>query len=445
MPHSRTSITFPFCGSRPLHARFDAAPISSDGGAVLLAAVDRRLGLVDALAAAARDARDARYTDHTMNDLLRQRIFQIALGYEDCNDANTLRRDPVLKACCGRDPAQDPDLASQPTLSRCENALGPRACYRLARGLLDAYVASHPVRPKELVLDLDLTDDPTHGQQELSFFHGFYDAHVYLPLLVFDGAGALITAVLLPGRNPGAAPAVAVLKRLVHTLRERWPGLRLIVRADAGFASPVLYQCIADEGLECLIGFRSNPRLDRMARRLAARARRKFQRTGGKARLFTSVRYRARKGWPRSFRIVIKAEHMKEGPNIRYVLTTLAGRADALYDRYVERGEACENSIKDLKSALKGDRLSCHRFWANQVRLLLHAAAFALLFALRRCAAGTELASAQFDTLRLRLLKIGAHLVVSVRRLILHLSSSHPWQRVWWIVARRVLRLAPAP
>jgi hypothetical protein len=442
MAHSLTAITFPFRGVRPLHARFDAAPISSDGGAPLLAALDRKLGLVDGLAQAVRDPRDARYTDHSLTDLLRQRIFQIALGYEDCNDADTLRHDPVLKASCGRDPETDPDLASQPTLSRCENALGPKACYRLAQRLFATYLAQNLTRPKEVILDVDLTDDPTHGQQELSFFHGFYDAHVYLPLLVFDQDGALLTAVLMPGRNPGAAPVVAVLKRLVAALRERWPGIRLLVRADAGFASPALYRFVEDAGVECLIGFRANPRLDRLARRLQTKARRQFLRTGRKARLFTSVRYRARKGWSRSYRIVIKAEHMKEGPNVRYVLTTLAGRADSLYDRYVERSEACENSIKDLKCALKGDRLSCHRFWANQARLLLHASAYVLLFALRRCARGTELASAQFDTLRLRLLKIGAHLVGSVRRLTLHLSSSHPWQRVWCIVAHRVLRLA---
>jgi hypothetical protein len=409
---------------------------------VLLAAADRQLGLVDGLARAVRDPRDARYTDHSLADLLRQRIFQIALGYEDCNDADTLRADPVLKASCGRDPVSDPDLASQPTLSRLENVLGPKACYRIAQRLFATYLAQHPRRPTEVILDVDLTDDPTHGQQELSFFHGFYDAHVYLPLLVFDQAGALITAALLPGKNSGAGAAVMVLKRLVAALRERWPGLRLVVRADAGFAAPALYQFVEDEGLECLIGFRANPRLERMTRRLQAKARRKYLRTGRKARLFTSVRYRARKGWPRAYRIVIKAEHMKEGPNLRFVLTTLPGRAEDVYDRYVERGEACENSVKDLKRALKGDRLSCHRFWANQVRLLLHAAAYTLLFALRRCAAGTELAAVQFDTLRLRLLKIGATIVGTVRRLALRLSASHPWQELWWRIARRVLRLA---
>lgn len=442
MTHSHIPVKFSYRGARSLQAMFDAAPISSDGGAPLLAALDLKLGLVDSLAKVVRDPRDVRYTDHSLADLLRQRIIQIALGYEDANDASTLRRDPVLKVCCGREPEGDPDLASQPTLSRLENTLGRKACYRLAQALFERYIAQHPRRPKELILDVDLTDDPTHGQQELSFFHGFYDSHVYLPLLVFDGEGSLLTAVLLPGRNPGSGPVVAVLKRLVDSLRERWPGIRLLVRADAGMAAPALYALAEAEGLDLLVGFRANPRLERISRRLQSRARRRFLRTGRKARMFTSVTYRARKGWPRAYRIVIKAEHMKEGPNVRYVLTSLPGRADELYDRYVERGEACENSIKDFKRSLKGDRLSCHRFLANQVRLLLHAAAYILLFALRRLAHDTELAQAQFDTLRLRLLKIGASVTSSVRRIVVHLSASHPWQTLWALVARRVLRLA---
>lgn len=442
MTHSRTLIEFPFHGAPPVQARFDATPISSDGGAPLLAALDRRLGLVDALAEAIEDPRDVRYTDHPLRDILRQRIYQIALGYEDANDADTLRRDPVLKVACGRDPVRDGDLASQPTLSRLENALSPRACYRLAAALVARYVAAHPVAPRELVLDVDLTDDPTHGQQEFSAFHGFYDTHLYLPLLVFDQEGALLTAVLQPGKNPGVRVAVAVLKRLVQTLRQRWPSVRILVRADGGMASPALYRFVETEGLDALIGFPVNRRLARKARRLQARARRQFLRTGRKARMFTSVTYRAREGWSRAYRIVLKAEHMAEGPNLRAVLTTLTSRAADVYDRYVERGEACENSIKDFKGALKMDRLSCHRFWANQVRLLLHAAAYQLLFALRRCAKGTELAAAQFDTLRLRLLKIGAQVVGSVRRIVVHLSASHPWQALWTLIARRIQRVA---
>jgi hypothetical protein len=439
MTQSTISIDLPFHGARQLNARFDATPLTSDGGTPLLAALDKKLGLVDSMVSALKDRRDSRYTDHSLADLIRQRVFQISLGYEDCNDADTLRHDPVLKASCGRDPVLDPDLASQPTLSRLENSIGPKACYRLAESLFQVYLAGHPERPKEIVLDLDLTDDPTHGQQELSFFHGYYDSHVYLPLLVFDGEGELLTAVLLPGKNPGAGPVVAVLKRLVESLRERWPGISILVRADSGFASPKLYRLIEREDLGCLIGFRSNPRLERRARKIQAKARRRYLRTKHKARLFTSIRYRAEKGWSRSYRIIIKAEHMAEGPNVRYVLTNRIGRAEALYDRYAMRGEACENSIKDLKRALKGDRLSCHKFWANQFRLILHAASYVLLFSLRRHAAGTELADAQFDTIRLRLLKVAAYLVCSFRRLCLHLSSAHPWQTLWMRIARRIM------
>lgn len=443
MPKDTAQIDFGFDGFRAVRAAFDAGPISSDGGALLLLALDRKLGLIRSLASAIRDHRDARKVDHTIEELVRQRVFQIALGYEDANDSDSLRHDAVLKTCCGRDPVDGADLASQPTVSRLENSVSRTDCYVFARRLFDSYLARHPKRPREIVLDIDTTDDPTHGAQQLSFFHGFYDNHVYLPLLVFDQDGDLITAMLQPGKNPGVGPTVAVLKRLVNRLRFKWPRLRILVRADAGFASPEMYRFIEREGVDFLIGIGGNPRLQKLADRLKKKARRKFLRTAEKARLFTSARYRAKKGWPKSYRVLIKAEHMKDGPNTRFVLTNLSGRADDLYDRYVQRGESCENSIKDLKNVLKADRLSCHDFFANQFRLLLHAAAYVLMFELRRAAHGTELAEAQMDTLRLRLLKIGVRVERSVRRICFHLTSSHPWQALWFLIAGR-LRAAPS-
>jgi hypothetical protein len=432
-------IEFPFAGRRRLRAVFDAGPISSDGGALLLRQVDRNIGLLAAMAEALPDGRDARYVKHTTGEIMQQRVFGIALGYEDCNDATTLRGDPVLKACCGIDPADEHQLASQPTLSRWENEMGPKACYRVADCLLDNYFRRHSRRPSRLVLDVDLTNDPTHGQQEFSAFHGFYDQHVYLPLLVYDQDGDLLTAVLLPGKYPGPQVAVAVLKRIVRKVRARWPGIAIIVRADSGFAAPALYAMCEEHRLGFIVGLQPNVRLKQLAAGLQEKARRRYLRTGRKARLFSSMRYRARRRWPRSYRVLVKAEHQAVGPNVRFVVTNLSGSAQQLYDEeYVARGESCENSIKDLKNALKADRLSCHRFWANQFRLLLHAAAYVLMFALRRAAAGTELAEVQMDTLRLRLLKIGVRVESTARRVWFHLSSSHPWQRVWAAVARRV-------
>jgi hypothetical protein len=433
-------VEFPFAGARKVRAVFDAEPISSDGGALLLHQVDRQLGLVDALAAALPDPRDPRYVEHTMVELLRQRIYGIALGYEDCNDATTLRRDPVLKTCCDRDPLSDDHLASQPTLSRLETTAGPKRCYLLARVILASYFRRHPKRPKRLILDLDTTADPTHGQQEFSAFHAFYDEHIYLPLLIYDQEGDLLTAVLQPGKPQGVGGVVAVLRRIVARARAQWPGVPILIRGDSGFASPDLYVACQKLKVDFLLGLAPNSRLTKLAAPLQEKAKRRFLRTHEKTRLFTSTRYRARRRWPRAYRVLIKAEHQAIGANVRFVVTTLQGRAQDLYDGcYVERAEACENSIKDLKNALKADRLSCHRFWANQFRLLLHSAAYVLMYELRRAAHGTELEAVQMDTLRLRLLKIGVQVASTARRIWFHLSSSHPWQALWVLIARRLV------
>ena len=352
-------IEFPFSGARKVRAVFDADPISSDGGALLLRQVDRRLGLLDSLAAALPDPRDPRYVEHTLVELLQQRVYGIALGYEDCNDATTLRRDPVLKTCCGRDPFSDGNLASQPTLSRLENEAGPKACYLMARAILESYFVRNPKRPKRLILDLDTTADPTHGQQEFSAFHAFYDEHIYLPLLIYDQDGDLVAAVLQPGKPQGVGGVVAVLRRIVSLARTQWPGVSILIRGDSGFASPDMYVACEELEVDFLLGLGPNSRLKKIAALLQEKAKRRFLRTNEKVRLFTSTRYRARRRWPRSYRVLIKAEHQSIGANVRFVVTTLQGRAQALYDEcYVARGEACENSIKDLKNVLKADRLS---------------------------------------------------------------------------------------
>ena len=445
MTSEHLQAEFSFSGARKVRAVFDAGPISSDGGALLLRQVDRRLDLLDSLSAALPDRRDARYVEHTLVELLRQRVYGIALGYEDCNDATTLRRDPVLKTCCDRDPFSGRDLGSQPTLSRLENEMGPKSCYLAAEQILESYFVRHPKPPKGgLILDPDTTADSAHGQQEFTAFHAFYDEHIYLPLLIYDQDGDLLTAVLQPGKPQGAASVVAVLLRVIRRVRKQWPGVPILIRGDSGFASPEMYRLCERLEVNFLLGIGPNVRLKKIAAPLQEKAKRRFLRTGQKARLFSSVRYRARRRWPRSYRVLIKAEHQTIGPNVRFVVTNLSGRAQDLYDRcYVARGEACENSIKDLKNVLKADRLSCHRFWANQFRLLLHCAAYVLMYALRRAARGTELENAQMDTLRLRLLKIGVRVESTVRRIWFHLTPSNPWQPLWLATAARLVG-APA-
>jgi hypothetical protein len=440
-----SQVEFPFAGRRRVRAVFDGGPISSDGGAVLLAEIDRRLKLIESFAAMLPDRRDARYAKHAVVDLLRQRVVGIALGYEDCNDAAALRSDPVLKTVCGRDPFSDGDLGSQPTLSRFENSIGAKTCYQLCAALVDHYCRRKARRPQRITIDLDLTDDPTHGQQELAFFRSHYDNYVYLPLLVFDQDGDLITAVLLPGNAQGPKRIAPILRRIIERLRAKWPGVSLLVRGDSGMSGPEVYSLCREHKVDFVLGLQQNRRLKALAAKLQEKARRRFLRTKTKARLFTSVHYRARRRWPRGYRVVIKAEHHEQGPNVRFVVTTLDGRAEDVYDNwYVPRGEASENSIKDFKRALKGDRLSCTRFWANQFRLVLHALAYVLMYELRRAASGTALAEAQMDTLRLRLLKIGVRVESTARRVWFHLTSSCPWRETWLRLARGLQRVAPS-
>lgn len=439
MHETTTQVDFPFVGRRSVRTAFDAGAISSDGGAVLLAQVERRLGLLRSVADAVHDDRDPRLVGHSIYDLVRQRVFQIALGYEDCNDATTLRSDPVLKVCCGRDPVHDDNLGSQPTLSRLENAVSRKDCYRIARALLDSYCARHAEQPSQITIDLDTTDDPLHGQQELRFYHAYYGEYVYQPLLIFDQDGDLITAVLQPGKTGGPAAVVAVVKRIIKKLRARWSDVPILIRGDSGFASPELYRMTEQLGVHFLVGIGTNKRLKKLAVRLAEKARREYLRSGHKVRVFKTVSYRALKKWNRSYRVVIKCEHSAQGANTRFVVTSMHWHSGGFYDWYAERGEASENSIKDLKRALKADRLSCHRFVANQFRLLLHAAAYVLMYELRRAAQGTSLERVQMDTLRLRVLKIGARVESTARRIWLHLSSSHPWQSLFATIARRLI------
>lgn len=433
-------MDFPFLGARSIRAVFDAERISSDGGAILLAQADRRIGFIRDLASCVTDTRDPRYVSHGVEDLLRQRILQICLGYEDCNDATTLRFDPVLKTCCGRDPETGNDLASQPTLSRFENDADSKICYRIAEMFVESWLKRHKKRPQHLVLDVDTTEDRTYGDQQLSFFNTHAGSWVYFPLLIFDQDGDLIAPILLPGKSNQHAKVAAVLNRILQAIKARWPQLRILLRADSEFAAPVIYDLVATWKLEMLLGFHCNVRLKRMAEALQERARRKFLRTGKKVRLFTSVRYRALRRWNRSYRIVIKAEHSAEGTNLRTVITNLPGHAGKLYGRYAERGESSENSIKDLKNALKADRLSCSKFLSNQFRLFLHGAAYVIMYTLRQAARGTEFAAAQMDTIRLKLLKIGARVQATVRRIWFHLAESHPYQKAWAMIGANLVQ-----
>jgi hypothetical protein len=433
MSQSATPV-YAFSGAAPLplEARFDGGRLTSDGGLPWLERAEMALGLCAAFAAVIPEWRRGPVR-HPRETLVRQRVFQIACGYEDQDDADTLRTDPLLKLVCGQLPETGADLASQPTLSRLENAVDRKSCYRLALALGEGYLRERERDgvPTHIVLDLDGTDDPTHGQQEGSAYHGYYRQHMLHPLLVFDGeTHQLITAVLRPGTTHGSAGVKAVLKRVVRAIRARWPGVMIEVRLDSGGAVPAIYEWCEAEGIRYAIGLVTNPRLTALAAPLAAAAQRQRAETGvEKVRLLGETAYQA-ESWDHPRRVVIKAEALPKGLNTRFVVTTRTDLPETLYDWYVARGDG-ENAIKDLKVACFADRLSDHRFWANQFRLLLHAVAYWLLDSVRRWLLAMRVDRLQLDTLRLRLLKVGGRVHQLRDRVRLRLASSHPGQPLW--------------
>ena len=422
-------LTFGSLFSKEIIADFEGGRITSDAGGLLLRELDQRYRLAEKAARCLHDPREARKVKHDLLTLVRQRLFAIAQGYEDNNDAAALARDPAFKIMAGKAPESVADLASQPTLSRFENQMTAKDLRRLSDWFLDLYLKTHPGPRKVIVLDMDATDDPTHGQQQLSFFHGYYEEHMYHPLLVFDGrTGFPLAAVLRPGNTHGSHGALAVLKRLIKKLRQAYPKALILFRADAGFAVPALYRYLEGQPeTRYVIGFITNNRLLAKTAPLLERAQRQYLETGEKQRLFTSFSYQA-ESWDKPRRIIAKVEYTRLGANQRFVVTNLSRNPQFVYDDiYVLRGDV-ENRIKELKLELKADRLSCHRFWANQFRLLLHTAAYCLFWLLRHHLQGTELATAQVNTLRLKLLKIGARIRETSRRIWVHLASGYPYR-----------------
>jgi hypothetical protein len=431
-------LTFSFFQKRKLTVDFKGGEITSDAGLLLIRQADNSLQLTRGFAGSIEDRRDIRYADHDMQTLLRQRIYQIVAGYEDCNDADLLRRDPALKAACDR-LLSDKELASQPTLSRLENAVTTKDLYRMGQQFLQLYIRRARKRnPQRIILDLDGTDDPTYGNQQLTFFHGYYDQYMYHPLVIYDAdTGELITAALRAGNRHASYGVVSVLKRIIPQLKNAFPTTEIIIRGDAGFAVPHLYEYCEEEGLGYVIGLIRNDVLERMIEDLLETAHGQYEETQQKQRLFTEGNYQA-KSWEKERRVIMKAEWLPQGPNSRFVVTNLCLETQQVYEFYTERGGTCEVRIDEFKNGLKADRLSCQRFLANQFRLFLHMAAYWLVLRLREVLAKTELATMQIQQLRLRLLKIGGQVIQSARRLWFRLASGCPWQAVFVLAHRRL-------
>jgi len=452
---------------RDVVARFDGGSITSDGGALLLREVERRTGIIQQFAACFTDHRDPGRIEHSVEDLVAQRIYSLALGYEDLNDHDDLRRDPLLATLVGKaDPTGSSrlrpadagkPLAGKSTLNRLELTRGEAAAadrYKkialdteaVDRLLLDLFVRSHPKAPKRLVLDLDATDDPIHGQQEGRFFHGYYNNYCYLPLYIFAG-DELLCARLRRSNIDASAGTVEELERIVEHLRGAWPSVRIVIRADSGFAREEIMTWCEMNNVDYVLGLAKNGRLIRAIRREMKRARRQYETTGKTARVFRDFRYSTLDSWRKKRRVIGKAEHMPHGANPRFIVTSIGKNetdAKELYeDEYCARGEM-ENRIKEQQLQLFADRTSSHTMRANQIRLWFSSVAYVLMQALRRLGLrGTAMAQAQCGTIRLKLLKIGARVTVTVRKIWVSLAGGYPYEGIFRAVYRN-LRASPA-
>jgi hypothetical protein len=434
---TRTALPFSSLGPRRLEADFSGGNLTTDAGALLLREADRRLGLLDALDRVIPDPRNPELITHPQRALLAQRVYGIALGYEDLNDHTSLRHDLLWQVLGEYDPGAEQPLASASTLCRLENRARRAVMFQMSAVLVDQFVASFVEPPECLVLDFDATDDPVHGNQEGRFFHGYYDHYCFLPLYVFCG-DQLLVAYLRSADGDPARHTRAILKLLVQRLRQTWPNVRIIVRGDSGFCRWRLMRWCDHNGIGYIFGLARNSRLERLATPWTAAAATCWTLSGEPQRLFGDFAYAA-DSWDRPRRVIVKAEHTAQGDNPRFVVSNLPGNARGLYEvLYCERGEM-ENRIKEQQLMLFADRTSCHDFEANQFRLLLSAAAYVLFEAVRRLGlAGTEMARAQVSTIRLRLFKVAALVQVSVRRVYLRLASGFPLQDLFALVLERL-------
>jgi len=421
-----TTLHFAPFKRRQIEAEFSGGDVSSDGGVLLLRQLERRLGLLERAAAVLSDPRDPERITHSVTDMLKQRVFGLCLGYEDLNDHGELRRDVLLQTAVER----DTPLASAPTLCRLENRASRAVAWALHEVIIERFIASFREAPAELVLDFDATDDPVHGRQEGRFFHGYYDHYCFLPLYVFCGE-QLLVSYLRPSKIDGAKHAWAILALLVKRLRQAWPLVKIILRADSGFCRQRLLAWCQRHAVGYVVGLAKNRRLNDMTELARKRLAAQFEATQLKQRECTEFHYAAGT-WDQPRRVIARLEYGDQGDNPRYIVTNLDGDAAPLYDAlYCARGEM-ENRIKEAQLGLFADRTSCHYFLANQFRLLLASLAYILMERLRNLAlAGTEFARLQTSTLRVKLLKIGAVILRNTRRVRVLLSSAYPYQPIY--------------
>lgn len=432
MTECNTSFELFHPGKKKVVVDFSGGDLSSDGGIALLGELEKKHGFVERFSSCISDPRDPSRIIHSQESLIQQRVFQICAGHEDANDSQVLRHDPILKIACGKLPVTDGALGSQPTITRLENRVTGNDLKRVRNFFINEFIVSLGKEPEEIILDIDGYADETHGNQQLSFFHGFYDHHMYHPVFITHAPSGFPLLLQLRAGNSHAGKGVkAILRWIFWRLRTAFPKARIILRGDGGFSLPEIMNVCERQGIEYVLGYSRNPVLERKNAFLLESARVQFCRTGVKARLFDDVFYMAG-SWKAPRKIIMKAEVMEQGGNQRFLVTNMDGDAQSIYDDvYVMRAEHSENRIKELKIDLKADRLSCTDFNANQYRLLLHQLSYLFLLTVRSYAATTELCKARFSTIQKTLIKIAVRVKETSRRVFCQFSSCCPYQNLF--------------
>jgi hypothetical protein len=453
---NQPSFSFQALETRQVVGRFDGGKITSDGGGLLLRETNRVTGLIPRLAQCFWDGRDGRFVQYPVQQLVAQRVYGLALGYEDLNDHDELREDELLGVLVEK---SDPEeaLAGKSTLNRVELTTHGRDRYKkvvvdeeaVEGFFVRMYLQSRRRAPRRIILDLDATDDPLHGKQEGRFFHGFHGCYCYLPLYIFSDDGYPLWAQLRRSNLDAAAGSVQAIRQIVEQIRQRWPKVKILLRADSGFAREELMAWCESNRVDYVFGLSKNPRLIRQIEKALEQACQEFEQTGKPARRFCNFTYITRKSWSRQRRVIGKAEHLAKGSNPRFIVTSLSVSdypAGDLYEKtYCRRGDM-ENRIKEQQLALFADRTSSSRMTANQLRLWFSTAAYLLIHQLRRLGLkGTRMARAQCNTIRLKLLKIGAQIKISVRRILISLATGYPYERIFAQVYRNLIRAGPIP
>jgi hypothetical protein len=431
-------LLFKDISGKKIEVDFDGGEVSSDAGLLFLRETEAKHGIICRMANILRDRRHKSYVIHDLLELFSQRIFQIASGYEDANDSNDLRKDPIIKIACAKLPLSDEELGSQPTMCRFENAPSRTDLYRLGEALVDLFIDSYKKAPKGIILDFDDTDDEIHGHQQLRLFNAFHDMYCYMPMHIYEGkSGKLVAAILRPGKRPSGKEIVSILKRIVKKIRDAWPEVGIMIRGDSHYATPEVYDYCEEENLKYVFGLTPQNPMWKEVEELIEEAKKLHTLHKEPVKLFGEFEYQA-KSWSRPLRVIYKAEHNHRGPNTRFIVTNLEhwNRRFIYQTVYCGRGNM-ELCIKEHKNHLFSDRTSCTSFEANQFRLFLHSMAYVLMHTFRQLyLKGTQYARAQFDTIRLKVIKIGARVRQLSTKVKIHLPSSFPLKEELWKIWR---------